>query len=93
MIERMFASPFARRRLGALLLICLLLAMTALLLAPSHSSGAGTPGSHVVRPGETVWSIALARYEGDPREHVSAIVDANALDGAMIRVGQRLVLP
>ena len=67
--------------------------MTALLLAPSRSSGAGTPGSHVVRPGETVWSIALASYEGDPREHVSAIVDANDLDGAMIRVGQRLVLP
>jgi nucleoid-associated protein YgaU len=92
MIERMFASPFARRRLGALLLICVL-AMTALLLAPSRSSGAGTLRSHVVRPGETVWSIALTRYDGDPREHVSAIADANALDGAIIRVGQRLVLP
>jgi len=92
MIERMFASPFLRRRFAALLLLCLL-AVAALLLVPSRSSGAGHLRSHVVQPGDTVWSIALARYEGDPRAHVGAIARANDLEGAVIRVGQQLVLP
>jgi nucleoid-associated protein YgaU len=52
------------------------------------------PLVHVVRPGETLWSIARA-YDPtrDPREVVHAIQTANALDPGALVPGQRIVLP
>ena len=48
---------------------------------------------HVVRPGETLWSIASAEYGGDAQSHVQAIASASDLESALIVPGQRLVLP
>jgi hypothetical protein len=49
---------------------------------------------HVVRAGETLWSIAKG-YEPtrDPREVVHVIQTANAVDPGGLVPGQRLVLP
>jgi len=49
---------------------------------------------HVVRAGDTLWSIATG-YEPahDPREVVAAIQAANALDPGALVPGQRIVLP
>jgi LysM repeat protein len=49
---------------------------------------------HVVRVGETLWSIAKG-YEPtrDPREVVQAIEMANAVDPGGLVPGQQLVLP
>jgi hypothetical protein len=57
------------------------------------SSGSGPERTYVVRPYDTLWSIAAAQYGGDPREGVWKLTHRNHLAGALIRPGQRLVLP
>jgi hypothetical protein len=89
----MFASPvYLRRRLMALLSVVALV-VVASYLWPGDSSGARVPVRHVVRPGETVWSIASSAYGGDPRAHLAQIEQRNHLHGATIAVGDVLVLP
>jgi nucleoid-associated protein YgaU len=62
--------------------------------AMAHSSTAHGPKQVVtVRPYETLWSIAARYYGGDVRDAVWKIERANHLQGADVRVGQRLVLP
>jgi LysM repeat protein len=88
----MFASPYIRRRASALsLVVCLF--VLALLVLPGISSGAHPPRTHVVQPGETLWSIASAAYGGDAQSHVEAIATASHLESALIVPGEHLVLP
>jgi hypothetical protein len=62
-------------------------------LAARGSSGAGREQSYVVRPADTLWSIAVAHYPGDPREGVWKLERRNHLQTPLVRPGQRLVLP
>jgi LysM repeat protein len=88
----MFASPYLRRRASALsLVVCLF--VLALLVLPGISSGAHPPRTHVVQPGETLWSIAGDAYGGDAQSHVEAIASASHLDSSLIVPGEHLVLP
>ncbi len=48
---------------------------------------------YVVKPQDTLWSIAAANYGGDPREAVWRLQQRNGLDGATLVPGQRLMLP
>ncbi len=48
-------------------------------------------GFYVVRPGDTLWSIASSLTDGDISSFVDDLVAANG--GASIDVGQRLVIP
>ena len=57
------------------------------------STAAGPEQTYVVRAGDTLWSIALQRYGGDPREGVWLLRQRNGLRGAAIQPGQPLVLP
>jgi LysM repeat protein len=53
---------------------------------------AGQPVSHVVVPGDTIWSIARGLVpEGDIRPVVDRIVAANG--GSGLEVGQVLLIP
>jgi hypothetical protein len=62
--------------------------------ALAHPLGAHGPKQHyVVRPYDTLWSIASTRYAGDTRDAVYRIEQANHLDGGVLRPGQVLVLP
>ena len=63
----------------------------AVLVRPSE--GAGHERVYVVKPTDTLWSIAATNYGGDPREGVWRLRERNGLDGALLRPGQRLVLP
>jgi Tfp pilus assembly protein FimV len=57
------------------------------------ASGAAAQGvTYVVRPGDTMWSIAAVhRGSAGHGSYLDALIDANG--GASIQVGQRLVLP
>jgi LysM repeat protein len=57
------------------------------------SGGAGKPAGYVVRPTDTLWSIAAAHYAGDPREGIWKLQHRNYLEGTTLVPGQRLVLP
>jgi hypothetical protein len=57
------------------------------------SGGAGRAQVYVVKPADTLWTIAAAHYAGDPRQAVWTLERRNGLHGAALVPGQRLVLP
>jgi LysM domain len=60
----------------------------------ARDTGAGAhPRHYRVEPGDTLWSIAVATYPGDPREGVWRLRERNRLSGSTIVPGQRLVVP
>jgi LysM repeat protein len=71
------------------------LAAALLLVTGRFAYGSGPVPSDrvVVAPGDTVWSIAAAHYQGDPRPHVEAILQANRLQTPLLKPGQALQLP
>ena len=75
------------------LLILLCMAALAVGYAAHGSSGAGHKRTYVVRPGDTLWSIAAHAYAGDPREGVWEIKQRNHLATATVWPGEKLVLP
>jgi len=83
MIVRMFVRIF-----GFTLLI-----LVAWVVFARPSSGSRTEHTYVVKPHDTLWSIAGRVYGGDPREGVWKIEKRNHLDSTILRVGQRLVVP
>jgi LysM repeat protein len=74
-----------------LILVCLV--GLAVGYAAHGSSGAGPRRIYVVRSGDTLWSIAVHSYAGDPREGVWEIQQRNHLAAATISPGEKLVLP
>jgi LysM domain-containing protein len=104
--ERMFGHPglMARTRVRRrrFALTVLILALTAFLVGPvSHALVAGAEvrraphRTYVVRPGDTIFSIASRQVtEGaDPRPMVDAIEDANEIGPGRLIPGQALVIP
>ena len=77
----------------ARLTIVVLLAAFAVGLAARPSGSAGKPVSYVVKPTDTLWSIAAKHYPGDPREGIWKLEKRNHLAGTTLVPGQRLVLP
>jgi LysM repeat protein len=57
------------------------------------SNGAGPERVYVVKPHDTLWSIAVKTYGGDPREGIWKLEQANHLAGATIVPGERLRVP
>jgi LysM repeat protein len=57
------------------------------------SGGAGPESRYVVRPADTLWSIAARHYAGDPREAIWKLQQRNHLAGTTLSPGQVLVLP
>ena len=75
------------------LLILVCLAAIAVGYAAHGSSGAGPKRIYVVRPGDTLWSIAAHSYAGDPRQGIWQLQQTNHLASATITPGEKLVLP
>ena len=85
----MFASSSFLARL-------LLVAVAAVVLWAlfAGETGAGGPErQYRVQAGDTLWSIAVRTFPGDPREGVWELKERNDLASATIVPGQVLVLP
>jgi LysM repeat protein len=57
------------------------------------SAADGPDRRYVVRPADTLWSIAERNYAGDPRAAVWELRQRNGLRGSTIAPGQVLMLP
>jgi len=69
------------------------LAVLLALAGLHHPGGASEEAGYVVRPGDTLWALAAARYAGDPREGIWRISERNGLRSASLRPGMTLYLP
>jgi LysM repeat protein len=74
-------------------LIVLVLAALAVGLAARTTHGAGPERSYVVKPTDTLWTIAAQSYAGDTREGVWQLEQRNHLQTTTLTPGQTLVLP
>lgn len=61
--------------------------------AARPSSSAAPETRYLVRAGDTLWAIAAARYDGDPREAVWRIKERNGLATSDLAPGMVLALP
>lgn len=77
---------------GKLLIVSVVTALAVGFVART-SHGAGPERTYVVRPADTLWSIAARTYAGDPRQGVWELEQRNHLVSATLRPGQKLVLP
>ena len=68
-------------------------ALIAWAVVARASHGAGPEQRYTVKAGDTLWSIAVGHYAGDPRDAIYRIDHRNHLGGSTIVPGQRLVLP
>ena len=75
------------------ILLLLVLAAALALAAPRPSSGAAGEQRYVVRPGDTLWALASARFGGDPRAGVWEIRERNGLADPLLEPGMVLYLP
>lgn len=77
---------------GAIAVGGVLTAQTAVAGGPD---GAVAVRAHVVQPGDTVWQIAAgaAGPGEDVRDVVARIEHLNGIDGGVLQIGQRLVVP
>ena len=74
------------------LLVALVVAVAWAVVAHA-STAAGPERSYVVQPGDTLWSIAKARYGGDPRGGVWKLEQRNGLHGRPLVAGRTIVVP
>jgi LysM repeat protein len=86
------------RRRRAALSAAFLVLVTVLLGPVGHAFQAEAAPRHprrvVVRPGDTLWSIARrSEPASDPRAVVDAIVAANGVQAGAVVPGQRLLVP
>lgn len=86
-----YPRPERGRGWGRILLLAAVLVIATGRLA--YGSGPVVRETVVVAPGDTVWSIAAARYRGDPRPHVEAILQVNHLRSPLLTPGQSLMIP
>jgi hypothetical protein len=75
-------------------IVIVLVAAAVVWAVLARDTGASGPERwYRVRPGDTLWSIAVAHYRGDPRDGVWKLERRNGLIETTISPGQRLSLP
>jgi nucleoid-associated protein YgaU len=77
---------------GRILLVSIV-ALVAWALFVRDSGAGGPERAYRVQPGDTLWSIAVSAYGGDPREGVWKLRERNHLTGTTIAPGQVLRMP
>jgi len=92
------SRTYVRRRWSAAVALCVVIGVVG--SAPvagalsRHHEAPPPARAYVVRPGDTIWSIAEGMSAGrDPRELVDAIGARNGIDPGSIVPGQTLWIP
>jgi len=75
------------------LIVLLLIGVIAVGLAARTTHGAGPERAYIVKPTDTLWSIAAHTYAGDAREGVWRLEQRNHLSSETLHPGQKLILP
>ena len=75
------------------LLLVFLVTVLAWSVLARGSEGAGSDRPYRVEAGDTLWSIAVRHYDGDPREGVWRLQRENGLSGGMLVPGQVVRVP
>lgn len=75
------------------LLVTFMITVLAWSALARGSEGAGEGARYRVRPGDTLWSIGVRHYRGDPREGVWRLQRENELGAAALQPGQVIVIP
>jgi LysM repeat protein len=75
------------------LLVVFLVTVLAWSVLARGSEGAGSGRPYRVEVGDTLWSIAVRHYDGDPREGVWRLQRENGLSGGMLVPGQVVRVP
>jgi LysM repeat protein len=75
------------------LLLVFLVTVLAWSVLARGSEGAGSGRPYRVEAGDTLWSIAVRHYHGDPREGVWRLQRENGLRGGMLVPGQVVRVP
>jgi LysM repeat protein len=76
-----------------IVLVTFLVTVLAWSVLARGSDGAATGQPYRVRAGDTLWSIAVRHYRGDPRQGVWRLQRENGLDGAVLEPGQTILIP
>ena len=91
------SRPLGRRRTLEIKVVAFAIVILALWLGFVRiADGGGRTGTDqlVVQPGQTLWSIAQARYpDDDTRSRVSEIVQLNHIGAEAIYAGETLAVP
>jgi LysM repeat protein len=74
-------------------LVTFLVTVLAWSVLAHGSEGAGAGQPYRVRAGDTLWSIAAAHYQGDPRQGVWRLQRENGVAGGALQPGQVIVIP
>jgi nucleoid-associated protein YgaU len=88
----MRSLEYDERMFGKILMLAALVLIAWAIVARA-SQGAGPTVRYTVKPGDTLWSIAVSHYASDPREAIYRIDRKNRLRDSMLVPGQSLVLP
>jgi LysM repeat protein len=76
-----------------LMLVAFLVTVLAWSVLARGSEGAGAGQPYRVQTGDTLWSIAVTHYGGDPRAAVWRLERANDVHDGVLTPGQVLRLP
>jgi nucleoid-associated protein YgaU len=76
-----------------IVLVAFLVTVLAWSVLARGSEGAGAGEPYRVRSGDTLWTIAVEYYGGDPRAAVWRLQQANEIPDGILRPGQVLRLP
>lgn len=81
-----------RKVFAVVITVCLL----TVLVAWVHGNGNNQiieSEVYIVKEGDTLWNIAIDRWNGDIREGVYWIREQNGLESPIIHPGQKLIVP
>lgn len=88
----MFAT-LGEHMFARVLIVTFLITVLAWSVLARGSEGAGAGEPYRVRPGDTLWSIAVRHYQGDPRQGVWRLQRENRLGTPALEPGQVIVIP